>query len=50
MFAIFPRDTHCGTSLEFPASRGEKPKEDFSTIMQESPTDPDLGFFFFFSF
>lgn len=47
MFAIFPKNMHRGTSLKFPASRGEKPKEDFSTIMQESLTDSDLDFFFF---
>lgn len=47
MFAIFPKNMHHGTSLKFPASRGEKPKEDFSTIMQESLTDSDLDFFFF---
>lgn len=48
MFAIFPKNMHRGTSLEFPASTGEKPKEDF-TIMQESLTDSDLDFFFLFN-
>lgn len=48
MFGIFPKDTHRGTSLEFPASTGEEAKEDFLTIMQESLTDSELNFIFFF--
>lgn len=46
MFAIFPTDTHCNTSQEFPASMGQESKQDFSTIMQESLTDwLRFGFF-----
>lgn len=50
MFALFPKDIHCSKSHEFPTSRGEETKQDFSTIMQESLTDSDLDFFIPFNY